>query len=320
MKSHDQVERLLLLVPYLQAHDGATVPDVASRFEVSPEQLLKDLKVLWMCGLPGGLPGDLIDIDMDAAEGEGVIHLSNADYLSRPMRFTPDEAMSLLVALQAVAEVATGEQAAAVASAVGKLRVLAGDVAADQVAIRVSSGWAPLREQLAGAIAAGRRVQLTYDGLTRGVTTRPLVDPVSIVMRDGTAYLRAWSVERDDWRTYRLDRIDGVDVTDEAAGGHGEPPPMGQTWFDGGADAVPSVTLRLSPGAAWITEYYPTTSVTTDGDDTVAVLPVADPAWLTGRLLRLGAGAVVVEPAGAGADAAERAREALAGYDAWQLG
>ena len=50
--------------------------------------LREDLSVLWMCGMPGLTPGDLIDIDMDAVDGEGVIHLSNADYLTRPLRLS----------------------------------------------------------------------------------------------------------------------------------------------------------------------------------------------------------------------------------------
>ena len=55
-----------------------------------------DLKVLFMCGLPGGYPDDLIDVDIDALEGpdglraDGVIRVSNADYLARPLRLTPD--------------------------------------------------------------------------------------------------------------------------------------------------------------------------------------------------------------------------------------
>ena len=89
--ARDQVQRLLALVPYLRDHDGALVDDVAREFGVKPKQILADLKVLWFCGLPGAQMGDLIEIDIDAAEGEGVIHLTNADYLSRPLRLAADE-------------------------------------------------------------------------------------------------------------------------------------------------------------------------------------------------------------------------------------
>jgi len=102
--ARDQVQRLLALVPYLRENDGARVDDVAKEFGVRPKQIIADLKVLWFCGLPGLGMGDLIDVDMDALEGEGVIRVSNADYLSRPLRLDSSEAAALIVALRALRE------------------------------------------------------------------------------------------------------------------------------------------------------------------------------------------------------------------------
>ena len=102
--SAEQVQRMLVEVPYLMTNPGIGVDEAAEAFGITPAQLGRDLQALWMCGLPGQGGGDLIEIDMDAVEDSGVIRLGNADYLSRPMRFTPDEATSLVVALEAVAE------------------------------------------------------------------------------------------------------------------------------------------------------------------------------------------------------------------------
>ncbi len=97
MTSRAQVRRLLSLVPYLREHDGVAMTDVAAAFGITLKTLREDLSVLWMCGMPGLTPGDLIDIDMDAVDGEGVIHLSNADYLTRPLRLSADEALALVL-------------------------------------------------------------------------------------------------------------------------------------------------------------------------------------------------------------------------------
>lgn len=308
--SSDQVARLLALVPYLQAHPGIAVAEAAKAFQVTPAQLMKDLQVLWMCGLPGGLPDDLIEIDMDAAESQGTIHLGNADYLSRPMRFTLDEAMSLVVALRTLAEVATGETADHVASALAKLERLSTAGESSRVAISLATGAEDVRESLVGAIEQGRRVRLVYDGQARGHTTRPEVDPVRLELRDGAAYLQAWSLERDDWRTYRLDRVVEVELLDEPAGEHGDPPSAQRGWFDA---AKSQVTLELQPGARWITEYYPTRGEVLSADGvTTASFPVSSPEWLNALLLRLGGQARVVEPEGASSGAAEVARAALA--------
>ena len=126
MTSQAQVRRLLSLVPYLRDHDGARMADVAEAFGISEATLRDDLNVLWMCGMPGLTPGDLIDIDMDAVDGEGVIHLSNADYLTRPLRLSAEEAMALVLGLQTLHEIAGPGEQDAVERALKKLEEAAG--------------------------------------------------------------------------------------------------------------------------------------------------------------------------------------------------
>ncbi len=60
----DQLPRLLSLVPYLLTRPGARLSDVAKTFGVSQEQLSRDLELIYMCGLPGYFPGDLIEVDI----------------------------------------------------------------------------------------------------------------------------------------------------------------------------------------------------------------------------------------------------------------
>lgn len=306
--SSEQVSRLLSMVPYVSAHPGVAIADVAEQFGITPKQVLADLKVLWMCGLPGGLPDDLIEIDMDAAEGEGVVHLSNADYLTRPLRFNRDEAFSLAVALQAIAGMATGTMRAAAESALAKLT--SPTQPSGQVDLRVNTGDEAIRAQLVDAIDRGRRVQLVYDGATRGETTRPQVDPGGIQMRDSVVYLQGWSVPRQAWRTFRLDRIAAVEVLDEPADDHDPVPELPVGWFEGSDGEV---LLELAPPAAWVTDYYPVRDLQRYDDGTlVARFAVADGRWLDALLLRLGENARVLEPVPARQGAANAAREALA--------
>ncbi|MGB3953801.1 MAG: WYL domain-containing protein [Brooklawnia sp.] len=305
--SAEQVARLLAMVPYLRVNPGVPIAEVAKHFATTPRQVMADLRVLWMCGLPGGLPDDLIEIDMDAAEGEGVVHLGNVDYLTRPLRFTPDEAVSLVVALQAIAELATGPLKQAAETASAKLAEVTGQH--EPVLLAVSTGDEELRERLVSAIRAGERVQLTYDGAARGETTTPLVDPADVQMRDSAAYLQAWSLQRRAWRTYRLDRIVEVTPTGEPAEPHGPVPDLPEGWFDASDGAV---TLELSPAAAWVAEYYPVLSVEQLASGRLRVrLAVSDPAWLDSLLLRLGDQVAAIDPVDAGAGAARAAAEAL---------
>jgi len=311
--SVEQVSRLLALVPYLQAHPNADLVTTAAAFGVTPRRLLADLEVLWFVGLPGGMPGDLIDIDMDAVQEQGRISLSNADYLSRPMRFTIDEVTSLIVALRAVREVTGGAAGEAVDSALAKLSTVAGAQESNRVGFAVATSEGAIREQLATAIADGDAVQLSYDGLTRAETTRPVVEPHRLSVRDGYVYLEAWSRHRAAWRTFRLDRITRVDPAEGGVADHGRPPAFDGGWLEVRPEAA-LITLTVTDHARWISEYYPVRSVERAGAGWRIKLLVADPAWLRMVLLRLGPAVLAVDPPQAAESARAAAAETLALY------
>jgi proteasome accessory factor C len=307
MTSEEQVRRILLLAPYLQKHPGAPIADVARRFGVSARQLRADLGVLWMVG-PG--PGLMTEVDMDALDSEGVIHVWNVPLPERPMRFTPDEALSLSVALLTLRELVAGDLAAVVDATLSKLSEVA--PAVDEVVqVDLASGSERVRETLTAAITAGRSVRLVYDGARRGATTEPLVDPRLQFTRDGVGYLQAWSHDADDWRTFRLDRIADVSPTDRPAGTHPEPSAEGGDWLAGGT----TVTLLLDRPARWVAEYYPVRSVTETPEGLRVELSVIDQGWLNALVLRLGGDATVVEDAPA-AGVRSVAQDVLAAYRA----
>jgi len=312
--ARDQVQRLLALVPYLRDNDGARVDDVAREFGVKPKQILADLKVLWFCGLPGAQMGDLIEIDIDAAEGDGVIHLTNADYLARPLRLAADEALALLTALRTLREVAADTDRAAVDRAIAKLEAAAGAGASAHV--HVEPADPEIAETVNRALAGKRRLHLTYDVPSRDETTERDVDPMRLVVSEGRSYLEAWCRLAEDVRLFRLDRIAAAKLLDLPS----EPPPeatprdLSHGMFQP-SEADLLATVRLAPPARWVAEYYPTESVTEDADGSLLItLRVADTAWLQRLVLRLGGYATVVEPVALGDQIAATARTALAAY------
>lgn len=307
MKNKDQLCRMLAILPLAQSGESLTTKSLAKMFGITKRQVINDLSTLFMCGLPGGYPDDLIDVDMDAAIEDGVIQISNAEYLNRPLRLTQDEAMSLLAALEVVREAATGEQAKTANSAIAKLEEITG--AGSGVHFEISSGSDEVRDRLAAAISNNNRVKLVYDGASRAVTTQPVIDPVLIEVRHGVAYLNAWSLDAKDWRVYRFDRIISVEYTGQSAEDHGEAP-SGQ-WFEKEKDVV----LVLAPDAAWVCEYHPCEVLERKTDGSVrARFKVASDAWLTSILLRLGDGARV-EDESLAKDSVHAAQQTLKMYD-----
>src|ERR1700712_5411047 len=119
---HDRLPRLLALVPYLQAPPGISAADAALDFDITEDQLRRDLTLLWMCGLPGHGPGDLIDLSF---EGETVSVIFDAG-MSRPLRLTGEEALALIVALRTLAETPGLTDTEAVQRALAKVEQAAG--------------------------------------------------------------------------------------------------------------------------------------------------------------------------------------------------
>ena len=59
--SVDRLVRLLALPAWVADNDGATFQEAAAHFGVTPEVIRRDVETLWVSGLPGGMPGDLVD-------------------------------------------------------------------------------------------------------------------------------------------------------------------------------------------------------------------------------------------------------------------
>ncbi|RSN02625.1 WYL domain-containing protein [Nonomuraea sp. WAC 01424] len=316
--SADRLPRLLSLVPYLMSHPGAQVGEVAEVFGLSEKQLIDDLQLVWMCGLPGHTPGDLIDVSWDGGE----ILIDNADTIARPLRLGIDEASALLVALRMLAATPelAGVQAAgdALSRVVAKLERAAGEGAAtvsSQVAFDVEAAPDALGRVREG-LTARRRLSLRYYVPGRDEVTPREVDPTRVVVVDGRTYLEGWCYRAEAMRLFRLDRVLGVDVldvpADPAAGA--EPIDVTQGVFrPSPTDEL--VELEVSAAGRWVAEYYPCEEVAELGEGRLKItLRARDEDWIVKLALRLGDTGRVVSPPRMAETVREEAERALGLY------
>ncbi len=319
--ARDQMRRLLALVPYLQSRENVSIRQVAADFGVPEARIRSDLKVLWFCGLPGLGMGDLIDINMEALDGgeEEVIRLSNAEYLTRPLRLDSTEASALMVALRTLREGSTDDERPIVDRVLGKIEAAAGESIASQVEVMLP--WSVrrlrgLKATLEGAIRDGRQVRMVYYVPSRDEATERVVDPLAVGSQDGFEYLDAWCHQADDQRLFRLDRVSSVEVLATPVADHPDvlPRDLSEGIFQA-SDQDTKVTLALSPNARWVAEYYPMETIDEDGSGGLTVtLRVGDQAWLTRLMLRIGTHATVVSPAAWADDVRQSAHRALQNY------
>lgn len=315
MSSADRLPRLLALVPYLMSHPGAQVPEVARLFGLTEKQLIDDLQLVWMCGLPGHTPGDLIDVSWDGGE----ILIDNADTIARPLRLAVDEASALLIALRMLAELPGFEDRDALARVIAKLEQAAGEAAAavsNQVAVEVDAAPDALAT-VNDALRRGRRLSLRYYVPGRDEITPREVDPMRVVMADGRSYLEGWCYRAEGMRLFRLDRILGAEVLDVPASPPEEAEPLDLT--EGVFRPSPTdqlVELEVTAAGRWIAEYYPCERVTELGEGRLRVaLRARDQGWLVRLALRLGDSGRVVSPPELAVRVREAAAAALALYE-----
>ena len=315
--STEQLPRLLSLVPYLLTRPGARMADVARTFGVSEEQLARDLELIYMCGLPGYFPGDLIEVDITAS---GRITVSNADPMSRPLRLSRDEALPLIVGLRMLADLPGLRDRDAVDSALAKLEDAAGDAAITSSAIAVEVEPVGMSPEILAVVHRGlaeqRRLHLSYYVPARDETTERDVDPMRVSVVEGRSYLEGWCRLADAVRLFRLDRITAATVLDVPA----SPPAEAQSrdleagLFQPGPDDV-QVVLDVGPSGRWVAEYYPCEFVEARPDGGARIgLRTPDTRWVRRLALRLGGGGRVVEPAELAAAVSADASAALAAY------
>src|ERR1700742_2813557 len=114
--------RLLNMVPYFQANPRVTRTKAAADLGVTAKQLEEDLNQLWMCGLPGYYPGDLIDFQFSG----DTIEVTFSAGIDRPLKLTSPEATGPLVALRALADIPGVVDPEAARSAIAKIEAAAG--------------------------------------------------------------------------------------------------------------------------------------------------------------------------------------------------
>ncbi len=301
-----RLTRILAMLPWVIANPGATADEVCARFGYDDRgELVEDLNMVFVCGLPGYGPGELMDAYLD--EDEVVVDM--ADYFARSPRLSPAEALALLAAGMAL--LSAGHGPPALRSGVEKLqRALVPD-AGDTLVVDIAEEPG-LVGVVRDAAAAGRVVHIAYTSLRTGQTTEREIEPWAVFSTLGNWYVTAHCRLAGGERAFRVDLIREATLTGDSFERPAQAPPPEIRYTPAPDDL--QATIRLGPRARWVAEYYPVEVVDDDGEQITVVFRASDPAVAGRLLLRLGADAELVDGAEAGAALAELRRAILARY------
>ena len=303
----ERLRRLLAIVPWVAAHDGPRIDEVCARFGVTQAELLADVDLLQYCGVYPFTADVLMEVRL---EGDR-IWIQYADWFNRPLRLTPEEALTLVASGRTLLAVPGSDPEGPLARGLAKLAD-ALEVDVDE-AITVHLGNIPagMLETLRSAVAEHRQVELDYYTYGRDARTRRVIEPWEVYAAEGEWYVQAWCHAAQAERLFRLDRIRSVSVLDRTFEPPTELPP--RRVFAPDQDSR-RVVLDLEPWARWVAGQYPMESVEELGGGRLRITMLVDELpWLERLLLQLGRGGTVVEGAEGVVEAA--ATRVLARYD-----
>ena len=208
----ERTARLLDLVPYINTHQGIALKDLAAVFEVSNAQMVNDLTTLWMCGLPGYTPLELMDLDFES----GYVNISNAPTLAKPRSVTFDEGVALILGLDLLrASIPTDRS-----DLLEKIDSLSARLSS---IINLNSTFAviaPINQGVSAAIdealASRSSLEIEYHSMYRDEITQRTIFPIEIIQVEGQHYLSSYCYSATDFRQFKLDRIQKAIVTQES--------------------------------------------------------------------------------------------------------
>lgn len=304
-----KIERLLAIVPWVVERGGATVGDIAERFEMRPAAVY-DLLLAAMCYEVVGASAyenlGIVVFGDDNDAGEATVHVEPGAMLDRPLNLSVPQAFGILVAGQSALALRGADPSGALATALDKLRAAYGERVRVSVELPLPRSLPTLQE----AVRTGTSVSIHYFTPNTDAVTERRVDPLEVSLADGHWYLRGWCHLRQDLRSFRVDRIEACEDTGESHGRSAEPReapgdsagPSDVTAALGAvapaeSDETTEVVLSIPRDDLWRVEAYPSREVRDDGDRCIVTYAIRSPSVLSQMLLRLGADTHVVNAA-----------------------
>ena len=204
--------RLLELLSLLQSRRDWTGAELAWRLDVDARTVRRDIERLRRLGYP-----------VDAARGVAGGYRLGAGAALPPLLLDAEEAVAVAVALGTAASAGVDGIEETAVRALTKLEQLLPAPLRRRVAalsatvVRYPGRGPTIRSDMLVAIAAAardrERLRFAYEAHD-GRATRRLVEPHRLVHTGRRWYLVAWDCDREDWRTFRVDRIKALPSAD----------------------------------------------------------------------------------------------------------
>lgn len=298
-----QVGRLFEIVYLLMERGSVTAGELAKRFEVSTRTIYRDIDTLSGAGIP---------VYAVKGKGGGIRLLS--DFVLDKSLLSEAEQNEILFALQSLR--ATSPDADT--HVLSRLHALFQKTGPDWIDVDLSHwGSGPDEREKFRVLKTGildrRMVRFTYYS-AYGLCTVRQVEPVKLCFKGRAWYLQAWCPDKEDWRTFKLMRMEAPALTDETFETHAGAPPE----IDGGQpdlNRLVQLSLRFSMRTAYrVYEEFARDQITVRDNALFVDVWYCEDEWVYGFLLSFGPEVEVLSPPHVRRILRERAQEMVRQY------
>ena len=199
--------RTMDLVPYILENPGISTVDLAAKFSVTQKQVEKDLQLIFLCGLPGYTPYELIDLTFE----DGIVSIIEPQVLTKPRNFSSNEMVVIKLGLEILREINVNEP-----YKLDKISTLLQKVHRqtdqDSVLLAKEISSSPYYSVISTAISQRKQLGIEYQSVSKDQLSTRLIVPYNISMLNGNLYLSAYDMDRQSDRVFKLDLISKCEI------------------------------------------------------------------------------------------------------------
>jgi proteasome accessory factor C len=199
--------RTMDLVPYILENPGISTIDLAAKFSVTQKQIEKDLQLIFLCGLPGYTPYELIDLTFE----DGIVSITEPQVLTKPRNFSSNEMVVIKLGLEILREINVNEPVK-----LDKISTLLQKVHKetdqDSVLLAKEISSSPYYSVINTAISQRKQLSIEYQSVSKDQLSTRLIVPFKISMLNGNLYLSAYDMDRQSDRVFKLNLISKCEI------------------------------------------------------------------------------------------------------------
>lgn len=209
-----RVARALDLVPFVSENPGIQIAELAEKFNTSEKQIVKDLELIFLCGLPGYTPYELIDLTYE----DGAVTIIEPQLLDKPRKFSETEGVIITLGLNLLRDsTADPDTTVAINLLLDKLSKIFNSSIRAKIADHVKP---VLYDQIVNSIRTGTHIAFNYRSLSDDLISHRKGKPIQIFVKNGLYYLHVLEDNSQEERTFRIDQMTDLqmDVADNKSG------------------------------------------------------------------------------------------------------